>query len=129
MPNLRCFGAGFLEPEFEAAPGRELTPYTVMLALRAVEKAVWSNVPADNASLQWGAGLMVARRVADASHVAFLASKSRCLLGWRESDLNSSGENKFSWIACSHGMGKGIFPELNIGGVRRALKRLNNLEI
>jgi glycosyltransferase involved in cell wall biosynthesis len=114
MPNLGCFGAGLLEPEFEEAPSRDLTPYTEMLALRAVEKAIWSNVPEDDASLPWGAGLVVTRPVADAYRAAVLDSKIRCLLDRRGSELNSCGDNEFSWIACSLGMGKGIFPELKL---------------
>jgi glycosyltransferase involved in cell wall biosynthesis len=113
MPNLGCFGAGVLEPEFEEAPSSELAPFTEMLALRVLEKAIWSNIP-DDAWVPWGAGLVVTRRVAEAYRVAFLASKSRCLLGRRGSELNSGEDDEFTWIACSQGMGKGIFPELKL---------------
>lgn len=113
MPFLGCFGAGTLEPEFEEEPSAELAPYTGMLALRTVTEPQWSNVPHDEWT-PWGAGLVVTRRVAK-THVDRVAQStlSGCL-DRKGTELNSGGDDEFSWTACSLGLGRGIFPELKV---------------
>ncbi|MDC0302820.1 glycosyltransferase [bacterium] len=113
FPNLGCIGAGKIEPEFEKEPDPELIPYTKMLALREVSLPVWSNKPEDKA-VPWGAGLVVRRSVAQ-THQEYLGQcKVSRLLDRNGGELNSCGDDDFSWTACRMGMGKGIFPELSL---------------
>ncbi|BDS07627.1 hypothetical protein NT6N_26670 [Oceaniferula spumae] len=112
-PSLGCFGAGKLVPEYEVKPEKELLPYTGFLALRSVDKAYWSNDSADLWT-PWGAGLVVTRKVAEAQYAKLKESKMSRMLG-RKGDVLTSGEDdEFSWTACEMGLGKGIFPELEV---------------
>ncbi len=112
-PNLGCFGAGCLEPEFEEQPNLELHPYLSMLALRTVLERQWSNCPTDSIT-PWGAGLAVRHSIALNFRDAVNAAKTRLHLGRRGQQLNSCEDDEFSWVACQMGLGKGIFPELKI---------------
>jgi glycosyltransferase involved in cell wall biosynthesis len=113
MPNLGCFGAGRIEPEFEEEPEDALRPYTGMLALRTVSEPYWSNVP-DDSWVPWGAGLCVTRGVSKQYFNAVNQSKTQMLLGRKGGMLNSGEDDEFSWAACSMGFGRGIFPELRV---------------
>ena len=112
-PMLGCIGAGMIVPEFEVQPDPELLPYTGMLALRSVDGTHWSNDPADDC-VPWGAGMIVRAHIAR-EHAVRLESQSHSLQLDRKGDqLNSCGDEEFSWTACSMGYGKGLFPELRI---------------
>jgi len=111
MPILGCFGAGRLEPEFEEEPTPELLCHTKMLALRVVDSPKWSNDPCDRWT-PWGAGLVVVRHVAEAYAQKVERSDERFMLDRKGESLVSGGDDEFSWTACSLGLGKGIFPEL-----------------
>ena len=65
FPGLGVFGAGILQPEFEVQPPVELHSLLKLLALRSEPSALWSNNTKDADSIPWGAGLCVARRVAN----------------------------------------------------------------
>lgn len=113
MPNLGCFGAGRLEPEFEEEPDDGLRAHTVMLALRTVPEVRWSNVP-DDPWVPWGAGLCVTRGVAEQHLKAVSGTKTSSMLDRKGTELNSCGDDEFSWTACAMGYGRGIFPELRV---------------
>jgi glycosyltransferase involved in cell wall biosynthesis len=113
MPNLGCFGAGRLEPEYEELPDDSLRAYTGMLALRTVTEARWSNSP-DDPWVPWGAGLCVTRPVAGHYLKRFDTLECGRQLGRRGKELNSCEDDEFSWSACEIGFGRGIFPELQV---------------
>lgn len=112
-PNLGCLGAGKLEPEFEEKPSEDLIPYLAMLALRTVNEPRWSNWPTDEI-IPWGAGLAIRREIGKWYCESINSCSLRPGLDRRGTQLNSCGDDEFSWVACEHGYGKGIFSELKI---------------
>lgn len=112
-PMLGVFGAGRLEPEFETEPEQGLLPYVGMLALRSVPAAAWSNDVRDG-MLPWGAGMMVRRSVAERYHDSIVSDPQKQRLDRSGRELNSCGDDEFSWMAWEMGLGKGIFPELRV---------------
>jgi glycosyltransferase involved in cell wall biosynthesis len=112
-PNLGCFGAGYLIPEYEDNPAAELEPFMPMLALREEPLPRWSNIPTDY-WVPWGAGLAVRRDLAGWYEESVSSSKAKEMLDRKGTGLNSCGDDEFSWLACENGLGRGIFPELRI---------------
>ena len=113
-PFLGAFGAGVLEPEFEAPPPPELLPRLHMLALRSVPSALWSNNPQDSACIPWGAGLCVTRRTANFYQQLVKKLTINSVLDRRGQQLFSGGDNVFSWASAGVGQGFGLFPELRV---------------
>jgi hypothetical protein len=112
-PQLGCFGAGILTPEFEQEPTPLLRRFTAGLALRSTEAPRWSNSMTDQI-VPWGAGLAVRRPVAEKFAEVVKNSPLRKNLERSGTSLNSGGDDEFSWVACEMGLGKGIFPALQI---------------
>jgi GT2 family glycosyltransferase len=113
-PYLGVFGSGSLEPEFEVPPARELLSRLDLLAVRTVPSVRWTNNPKDTAAIPWGAGLCVARRVAD--HYQRLVERLNvtAVVGRRGQQLFSGEDDVFSWAAVEMGQGFGLFPELRL---------------
>lgn len=113
-PHLGVFGAGILEPEFELPPPAELLPRLDLLALRRVSSALWTNNGEDSKCIPWGAGLCVARRIAD-FYPKFLGYLNVTeVLDRRGQQLLCGGDAAFSWASVRLGLGFGLFPELRI---------------
>lgn len=115
-PHLGAWGSGQLQPEFETEPSTELTPLLSMLALRAVSRSIWSSNPKDWSCMPWGAGLCVARDVAQA-YVALLEDlKVHEMFGRRGTgqQLWQGDDDLFSMAAVRCGRGFGVFPQLRI---------------
>jgi len=113
MPMLGCFGAGVIEPEFEQQPSADLLPYTYMLALRNEDEVHWSNVR-DDIHFPWGAGLVVRADIARRYSEKVSCSELSKNLDRKGSELNSCGDDEFSWVACDQGYGRGVYPSLRI---------------
>jgi glycosyltransferase involved in cell wall biosynthesis len=113
MPMLGCFGAGLIEPEFEQKPSPELLPYTYMLALRKEEEIFWSNIR-DDIYFPWGAGLVVRADIAERYNEKVSCSEFSKMLDRKGSELNSCGDDEFSWVACEQGYGRGVYPSLRV---------------
>jgi glycosyltransferase involved in cell wall biosynthesis len=113
-PRIGVFGAGRLEPEFEAPPPACMRPYLQSFAIRTVQKARWSNNPRDHHSIPWGAGLCVRRAVAARFRQIVSDLYLSNVLGRRGNVLFSSEDDLFSWIASAETCGFGIFPELRL---------------
>lgn len=111
--SLGCFGAGNIEPEYEAEPNAEVKPHTCYLALRKNTHDLWSNNPDDD-SVPWGAGLCIRRSVAIQYASIMNSVKSEELLGRNGTNLLSCEDNEISFTACQMQLGKGIFHELKI---------------
>lgn len=113
LPQIGCFGAGNILPEFEVSPDPEVLPFTTMLTLRESSINQWSNQP-DDGSVPWGAGLVVRKEVAR-QHLANLNISNQSIkLDRSGRELNSCGDSEFSWTSCEMGMGKGIFCSLQL---------------
>jgi glycosyltransferase involved in cell wall biosynthesis len=113
-PDVPVFGAGTIEPDFEVAPPPQLRPLLQMLALRTVAEARWSNNPRDHASIPWGAGLCVSRRVAVRYRQFVDRVGAAGVLDRQGEALFSGGDDLLSWLAASLGARFGIVPELRV---------------
>lgn len=113
LPNIGCFGAGNIIPEYEVPPDPEVLPFTPMLALRQSTKDKWSNHPDDNC-VPWGAGLVVQKKVAHQHVINLKTRNERIQLDRSGQELNSCGDSDFSWTACYMGLGKGTFSNLQV---------------
>lgn len=113
MPMLGCVGAGEIVAEFEESAEASLTPYVPMVAIRTVATAHWSNNSADGL-IPWGAGMAVSRQVAKAVVAEAESNPLRLDLDRRGDELNSCGDDEFSWVASQLGLGHGLFPELRL---------------
>src|ERR1700747_2333801 len=60
-PDLGCWGAGCIEPEYEEAPPEWLASYADALALRGLNRDMWANIAALNQSLPFGVGMCLRR--------------------------------------------------------------------
>lgn len=114
-PNIGCFGAARIVPEFAVPPAKSLKPYLSHIALRDEGIDWWSNRPNDGL-LPYGAGLLVRREVGRrhvervAAHPVFKTLGKR---GKGEGEEDFGGEDvDFSWAACEIGLGRGIFRDL-----------------
>jgi glycosyltransferase involved in cell wall biosynthesis len=113
-PFLGVFGAGILKPEFEVPPPPKLRSRLHMLGLRNVPAALWSNNTKDVQSVPWGAGLCVARRVAN-FYPQFVADLGIIpVLDRRGLRLFAGGDDVFSRVAAELDLGFGVFPELRL---------------
>jgi glycosyltransferase involved in cell wall biosynthesis len=125
FPVLAVFGAGILEPEFEVPPPLKLRSRLHLLALRSAPAALWSNNTKDAESLPCGAGLCVARRVADFYPQLVADLGITPVLDRRGQRLFSGGDDLFSRVATEVDFGFGVFPELRITHLISA-SRLNH---
>jgi glycosyltransferase involved in cell wall biosynthesis len=112
-PHLSVFGAGVLEPEFEAPPSPEVVPFLGHLALRSVSSKLWSNNPADVAVIPWGAGMAVTRDAAE-FYCHLVEELNVTVIDRRGEKLYCGGDDLFSWAAAMTGKGFGLFPELRV---------------
>lgn len=110
--HLGVFGAGVLEPEFEVPPPSELTHRLFLLALRDHTTALWSNNFQDWGSRPVGAGMCVAREVAECFRQVIEQLRVTELLGRRGQHLFCGEDDLFSWVSVKAGLGFGVFPEL-----------------
>jgi glycosyltransferase involved in cell wall biosynthesis len=111
-PQLGTWGSGATVPEFEVPPSPYVTKVLPYLALREVHDARWCNFPAGQAT-PWGAGLCLRKSVADAYSRQSLDS-GIVISGRKGSALLSGDDVELSYIACSLGLGIGVFPELRL---------------
>ena len=102
-------------PDFEVEPAPELKPYLGYLALRAVERDLWTNV-AGNWSEAYpnGAGLCVRRAVAVEYSRRTMACGVRQALDRKGQLLLSCGDFDISLTACDMGLGCGVLQALKL---------------
>jgi len=113
-PHLGVFGAGTLEPEFEATPPPEVVPFLALLALRSVSSKLWSNNVADIGSIPWGAGMTVTRETAKFYSQLVGQLNIKAMIGRRGQQLFCGEDDLFSWATTLIGKGFGLFPELKV---------------
>jgi len=113
-PYVRVFGAGALQPEFEAEPERVVEPWLGMLALRVVSRVMWTNNAVDWSCLPYGAGLCVPRRIAALYSELVRQLGTIKILDRTGENLYCGGDDLFSWLSARKHAGFGIFPELRV---------------
>jgi hypothetical protein len=113
-PQLGVWGSGSIAPEFEVRPSEDLAKLVPYLALRDSIKPQWSNVLPCVPATPWGAGMCVRASVAAAYCRSSEQSKIQ-IESRRGKNILMSGEDlEMCYVACEHGSGIGVFPELRL---------------
>ena len=113
-PYVCVFGAGALQPEFEAEPEPDVRPWLGILALRTVPRTMWTNNATDYSCLPYGAGLCVKRPIAALYSELVPQLGTSKILDRTGENLYCGGDDLFSWLAARKDTGFGIFPELRV---------------
>jgi GT2 family glycosyltransferase len=114
-PEMAVWGAGVLEPEFEAEPTPQVRPYLYLLALRTVSEPSTACQIAGARCIPWGAGLVVRRTIAiEYTSLTSRLSAAGEVIDRTGSKLFCGGDDLFSWVAVQSGCKFGIFPQLRI---------------
>lgn len=111
-PQLGVWG-GSIVPEFEVEPPDHLKEFLGLLAIREIKTPRWSNLITSFEAAPWGAGLCVRVSVANAYAANFRNAAIR-LSDRRGASLLSGGDVEICYVACSCGLGMGLFPELKV---------------
>jgi len=115
-PMLGIWGSAMIKPEFEVRPSDELLDYLPMLALRNEKTAQWSNVMPCLRAIPWGAGQCLRARVALAYREYFETSaiKVNSRNSRSRQPFHGGEDVEMGYVACTLGLGVGIFPELTL---------------
>lgn len=111
-PHLGVFG-GRVVGEFEVSPPKWVRPHLEVLALRGLERSVWSNLY-DWRTVPIGAGMVLRADIARAFAEALAQSPARLLLGRKGGHLSSAEDVDLAYTALDLGYGIGRFTELNL---------------
>jgi glycosyltransferase involved in cell wall biosynthesis len=109
-PQLGVWGASIV-PEFEAEPPAHLRRFVRHLALREVEEPRWSNVATCEDAEPWGAGMCM-RAMVGAAYCRHYAQTQIRLTSRRGASLMCGEDTEICYVACSIGLGMGLFPTL-----------------
>ena len=113
-PDLGCWGAGCIEPEYEKPPPVWLAAYDGALAIRRLDRDLWANIPALNHSLPFGVGMCLRRTVAGQYASLCKRDNVRRSLDRSGESLASCGDTDIGIFACALGMGTASFTGLKI---------------
>jgi glycosyltransferase involved in cell wall biosynthesis len=113
-PDLGCWGAGCIEPEYEKPPPGWLAAYDGALAIRRLDRDLWANIPGVNLSLPYGVGMCLRRAVADQYASLCQGDSVRRSLGRSGESLSSCEDTDIAMLACALGMGTASFTALRI---------------
>jgi glycosyltransferase involved in cell wall biosynthesis len=113
-PELGCWGAGCIEPEYEKPPPEWLAAHEGALAIRRLNRDFWANIPDLNPSVPFGVGMCIRRTVA--LRYASLCERDniRRSLDRAGESLASCGDTDIAMLACTLGMGTASFTALKI---------------
>jgi len=113
-PHIGVFGAGALEPEFEAEPDASVRPWLGLLALRSVSQPTWTNHVSDYFCAPHGAGLCVPQPFAVRYSRFVRELRTSKVLDRHGDDLFCHGDDLFSWLSAGSDTGFGVFPQLRV---------------
>lgn len=113
-PEIGCWGAGCVEPEYEKPPPEWLAAYDDALAIRRLDRDMWANIPALNRSLPFGVGMCLRRTVADQYVNLCHGDNVRRSLDRSGESLASCGDTDIALLTCSLGMGTASYTGLKI---------------
>jgi glycosyltransferase involved in cell wall biosynthesis len=105
--------SGQCAPEFDAPPPPWLRRYWGNLALRQVERDIWSNLPREPETAPCGAGLCI-RRDAAQRYLALNRGGRRFQLDRAGDSLLSGGDQDLAACACDVGYGVGVIAALRL---------------
>ena len=113
-PMMEVIGSGNIIGEFETPPPAWMKPYLPMLAIRELERDLWSNDPARLGIYPCGAGLCVTKKVGLAYSDLLRKDPFRKQLGRCGSALTSGEDDDICFMAGSLGLGVGMFKSLSL---------------
>lgn len=105
---------GQSDPEFEKSPPEWAAPFLGMLAIRVVNKELWSNDPNHLGAQPWGAGMCVRREVAVEYARTVRENPVRKALDRTGTSLGSCGDMDLVQTCPDLGLGFGLFPCLRL---------------
>ena len=106
--------SGDCEPDFDETPPAWLRRYWGNLALRKVDRDLWSNLPREAETLPCGAGLCVRRAVAQHYLMLNRTGKRSFQLDRTGASLISGGDQDLATCACDLGYGVGVIAALRL---------------
>lgn len=112
FPQLGTWGSAVIAPEYEKQPAPELMPFCEVLALKNVDRDLWSNLPRLSEADPYGAGIVVRRPIAEA--FADRKEKGGFTFGRSGSNLLSAEDRELSLVATEEGKGYGVFRSLSL---------------
>jgi glycosyltransferase involved in cell wall biosynthesis len=112
--DVRVFGAGCIEGQFEVEPPVAIRRHLPMLAIRTISESRVSANPVDGSAIPWGAGLCVDRAIAVLYRPFADELGIRSVLGRQNGRLYQGDDDLFSWIGATNGARFGIFAELKL---------------
>jgi glycosyltransferase involved in cell wall biosynthesis len=113
FPFIGAWG-GNIDPLFEKEAPDWIHPYLSYLAVRQVEKNIWSNLTTLNNTVPCGAGLCVLKIVANQYLEHLLRDPLRISLGRKGGQLSSCEDSDLALTACDMGLGTGQFTDLKM---------------
>jgi len=113
-PDLGCWGAGCIEPEYEKTPPEWLTSYDGALALRRLSRDLWANIPELNRSLPFGVGMCLRKTLAVQYATLCQKDNVRRSLGRLGQSLASCEDTDIALLTCVLGNGTASFTALKI---------------
>ncbi|MBV8097854.1 MAG: glycosyltransferase family 2 protein [Verrucomicrobia bacterium] len=113
-PDLGCWGAGCIKPEYEKRPPEWLEPWDDALAIRRLDRDLWANIPGFNKSLPFGLGMCLRRTVAFRYASLCQNDNVRRSLDRSGESLASCGDSDIAMLTCELGLGTASFTELKI---------------
>jgi glycosyltransferase involved in cell wall biosynthesis len=113
-PDLGCWGAGRIEPEYEKTPSAWLAAYEDALAIRRLDRDLWANIPELNRSLPFGVGMCLRRTLAVQYASLCQGDNVRRSLDRSGQSLASCGDTDIALLTCVLGNGTAVFTGLKI---------------
>lgn len=113
-PDIGCWGAGSIKPEYEIPPPEWLAPWDEALAVRRLDRDLWANIPGLNHSQPFGLGMCLRRAIATRYASLCQTDDVRRSLDRSGGSLTSCGDTDIAMLACTLGMGTASFTRLKI---------------
>lgn len=111
-PFLGAWG-GQIDPVFESPPPEWTRKYWKMLAIRDLDRDIWSNLT-DFSTTPCGAGMCIRGNVAREYVHVVGKDRSRVAFDRRGASLSSGGDSDLALTACDVGLGTGLFRSLRL---------------
>ena len=101
-------------PVFEQEPPEWTKPFWGHLTVRIFSRERWSNVPAHEECIPWGAGLCIRSGIANAYKKRVATDPILRKLGRCGGQLLSCEDLDMALTSCDEGLGIGVFPQLQL---------------
>lgn len=112
FPMLGAWGGQSIG-EYEKPLPNWATQHLALIGVRKVPYTQWSNLPYQNSTTPFGAGLCIRKIVAEKYASVILNDSRRVNLGRIGNTLSSCEDTDMALTACDIGLGTGVFTSLN----------------